>query len=75
MIYSPQDREHFPRATFSSLKLNGVTHTTNNKLNVSFTVELEFYYNEFDWGVIYRQIGLAGGRADNMFYKVGGSRS
>ena len=32
--------------------------------------QLDFYYNEYDWGIIYRQIGLEGGRSNDMFYKT-----
>ena len=23
-------------------------------MNITFKIDLEFYYNEFDWGIIYR---------------------
>ena len=61
-----QDSEHFPRATFTSLSLIsaepsnktssevGTKSNSNNIVVVNFSIELEFYYNEFDWGLIYR---------------------
>ena len=40
-------------------------------LTVKINIQLEFYYNEYDWGIIYREIGsqaLIG--QNNKFYKV-----
>ena len=36
-------------------------------INVSVSIQLEFYYHEYDWGVIYREIG---GGDNSKFYKV-----
>ena len=36
-------------------------------VNVSVSIQLEFYYHEYDWGVIYREIG---GGDNSKFYKV-----
>ena len=58
-----QDSDHFPRATFTSLSLvsaepsnktSEVETKASNIIVVKFSIELEFYYNEFDWGLIYR---------------------
>ena len=38
-------------------------------INVSLSIQLDFYYNEYDWGVIYREIGTED-RGNNKFYKV-----
>ena len=45
------------------------TGKSRHQVNVSISIQLEFYYNEYDWGVIYREIG----GQNNKFYKVGGS--
>lgn len=35
------------------------------------SIQLEFYYNEYDWGIIYREIGGQGTSGENnKFYKV-----
>ena len=36
-------------------------------VNVSVSIQLEFYYHEYDWGLIYREIG---GGDNSKFYKV-----
>ena len=66
-FFHSQDSEHFPRSTFTSLSLiSAKPNSTNtevanefkakasNIIAVNFSIELEFYYNEFDWGLIYR---------------------
>ena len=40
---------------------------TRRLVNVSVSIQLEFYYHEYDWGVIYREIG---GGDNSKFYKV-----
>ena len=41
------------------------------QLGVKISIQLEFYYNEYDWGVIYREIGSQGVIGENnKFYKV-----
>ena len=30
---------------------------TDTTINVTFHIDLEFYYNEYDWGIIYRYLG------------------
>ena len=50
-----------------------VTSLSRHLVNVSVTIQLEFYYNEYDWGVIYRQIGageVGTVGQNNKFYKV-----
>ena len=42
------------------------TGKSRHQVNVSISIQLEFYYNEYDWGVIYREIG----GQNNKFYKV-----
>ena len=27
---------------------------SKNLVNITFNIDLEFYYNDFDWGIIYR---------------------
>ena len=27
---------------------------SKNLVNITFKIDLEFYYNDFDWGIIYR---------------------
>ena len=40
-------------------------------LKVVISIQLEFYYNEYDWGIIYREIGGQGTSGENnKFYKV-----
>ena len=67
-----KDLLHFPKDTFSSLQLTnskttfskfyslslGIAVTALSKivLSLSLKIDLEFYYNEFDWGLIYRYI-------------------
>ena len=46
-----------------------MTALSRHLVNVSLSIQLEFYYNEYDWGVIYRQIGTVLGQ-NNKFYKV-----
>ena len=42
-----------------------------HRLNVRISIQLEFYYNEYDWGIIYREIGSEGAAGENnKFYKV-----
>ena len=59
-FFSPQDSDHFPRATFTTLNLlsaepsNKTETKASNIIVVNFSIELEFYYSEFDWGLIYR---------------------
>ena len=43
------------------------TGKSRHQVNVSISIQLEFYYNEYDWGVIYREIG---GGDNSKFYKV-----
>ena len=41
---------------------------------MKISIELEFYYNEYDWGIIYREIGRQeDGGGNNKFYKVSSS--
>ena len=50
-----------------------MTALSRHLVNVSLSIQLEFYYNEYDWGVIYRQIGEGEGGSvgqNNKFYKV-----
>eukprot|EP00090_Calanus_glacialis_P031702 TRINITY_DN52699_c0_g1_i1.p1 TRINITY_DN52699_c0_g1~~TRINITY_DN52699_c0_g1_i1.p1 ORF type:complete len:916 (+),score=207.05 TRINITY_DN52699_c0_g1_i1:231-2750(+) len=65
-----KDTAHFPRDSFTSLQLENVNVVSKSVMNITFKIDLEFYYNEFDWGIIYREIGADGGRANNMFYKT-----
>jgi len=65
-----KDMPHFPRDSFTSLQLEKVNVLSKSIMNITFKIDLEFYYNEFDWGIIYREIGADGGRANNMFYKT-----
>ena len=44
-----------------------VTPISGNSFNVSINIGLEFYYNEYDWGIIYRQVGAG---SKEKFYKV-----
>ena len=64
------DREHFPRNTFSSLALLSAAPSSLKAaaLEIAFSIQLEFYYNEFDWGVIYREMGAMVGGSE--FYKT-----
>ena len=42
-----------------------------HRLNVRISIQLEFYYNEYDWGIIYREIGSQAVIGENnKFYKV-----
>lgn len=42
---------------------------TGNSFNVSIRIGIEFYYNEYDWGIIYRKVG-GSSKEHDKFYKV-----
>ena len=46
-----------------------VTPLTGNSFNVSIKIGIEFYYNEYDWGLIYRKVG-GDSKEHDKFYKV-----
>ena len=48
-----------------------VSPLSHHGLTVKISIQLEFYYNEYDWGIIYREIGSQAVIGENnKFYKV-----
>ena len=55
----------------SPLTAFSVSPLTHHGLTVKISIQLEFYYNEYDWGIIYREIGSQAVIGENnKFYKV-----
>ena len=65
---SDQDKFSFPHNTFDSLVLDDIQVTSPTDLRVTWSVGLDFYFTEFDWGLVFREIGDDGN--PNMFFKV-----
>ena len=53
-----RDLPHFPRDSFASLSLDSVEAAGPSTLNITCSISLEFYYNEYDWGLIYRSVAI-----------------
>ena len=68
---SNQDKASFPRLTLDSLKLDSVRPSIT-RTNVSWSVAVDFYYSDYDWAVIFREIGDESddGGGGDMFYKT-----
>eukprot|EP00095_Tigriopus_kingsejongensis_P000925 maker-scaffold186_size273091-snap-gene-1.45 protein:Tk00925 transcript:maker-scaffold186_size273091-snap-gene-1.45-mRNA-1 annotation:"leucine-rich transmembrane" len=52
-----QDKPSFPNGTFESLRLLEATPTSAMNVNLSWRVNSSFYQTDYDWGVIFREIG------------------
>lgn len=64
---SQKDENIFPSSTFSSLSLDTIDVKLDT-LEVSWSVQLDYYYTDYDWGVIFRQIGDQ--QEDMQFFKT-----
>ena len=65
---SQKDELVFPQSTFASLKLDEVNVQEDN-LQVSWNIKLDYYYTDYDWGLIFREIG-GDKTSENMFFKT-----
>lgn len=65
---SDQDKDSFPAKTFESLSLVEAEASSTTEVAVTWRVSLDFYFTDFDWGLIFREIGDDSN--PNMFYKV-----
>ena len=54
--------------TFTSLFLNNI-NVRETSLEVFWGVKLDYYYTDYDWGLIFRQIG-EDSLSENMFFKT-----
>ena len=68
---SQKDESVFPPFTFSSLSLTQIL-IEEESLRVFWSVKLDYYYTDYDWGLIFRQIGVDDHSqgAENMFFKT-----
>ena len=64
---SQKDELVFPPSTFSSLNMNQV-NVDFDTLEVFWSIKLDYYYTDYDWGLIFREIGDENG--ENMFFKT-----
>jgi hypothetical protein len=63
-----KDESVFPDSTFTSLKLDQID-VKQTTLDVNWEIKLDYYYTDYDWGLIFRQIG-EDAVLPNMFYKT-----
>ena len=63
-----QDKSSFPPNTFESLSLEKVMETSPKSISISWALKLVFYYTDYDWGLIFREIAL--NENSNKFYKT-----
>lgn len=65
---SQKDEVVFPPSTFSSLALIQVQIVHEESAQVSWGVKLDYYYTDYDWAIIYRQIGVEA--EEDQFYQT-----
>ena len=61
---SKRDESIFPTYTFESLSLSDPLEITKDTIKIGWSVHLEFYYTDYDWGLVYREIG------EDVIYKT-----
>ena len=65
---SQRDESSFSPTTFKSLVLDRV-EVQSKSLQVFWNIQLDYYYTDYDWGLIYRQIGSEK-LEQNMFFQT-----
>ena len=65
---SQRDESSFSPSTFRSLHLDRLD-VQSKSLQVFWNIQLDYYYTDYDWGLIYRQIGQESVE-NNMFFQT-----
>ena len=67
---SQRDESSFSPSTFQSLHLDRI-EVQSKSLQVFWNIQLDYYYTDYDWGLIYRQIGQESSQnSKNMFFQT-----